>query len=463
MADNSNIDEFVIAVRLETDKLQQDFSKLSGNIKKSADEIKDKFDSTFSPDRLNRNLVKNTDLIKTATLNIAKILTGGLGTLGGILGTKFGIDFIKNMTSQAHGTELISKAFDTSPKQIQLLQEVYKRFGGTAENATGDIAQFASRLRSGQQDPALMSVLHELGIKTNKGTKDPVATILEILQKIGTGGYTPVQRSSLIQRAGFGAEGLAAVNDPNSFQKYIQKVQKDLLDNTDTAQLAELDRRFQDIGERWRKIQTTLLADIVPAIEVMTTLIEKLLHPIDSFKENNQRRKTLINKELNHTETREQQIKQFQTGENYTPKNLWNDVKKFITPNQKKPITQIQPKVEKIDFESADEMVPPIIIAPDNFKQRKKSTAGQIRPIFRKYNDNQNIIQNQMHLDKIKQGGFSMNNSIPTKHTAINHHNQTSYNMDNVHLHGVNNPRQFVREIDMLRNTAFASGRNQIA
>lgn len=459
MADSSNIDEFVIAVRLETDKIQQDFSKLSNEMKKSADGIKGKFDKIFSPNQLQKDLSKNTELIKTATLNIGKILTGGLGTIGATLGTKFALDFIKNMTSQAHGTELIAKAYGTSPKQVQLLQEVYKRLGGTAENASGVIAQFASRLRSGTVDPAQQSALSELGIKTDKANRDPVNTILEALQKIGSGGYTAVQRGSLVQRLGLGTEGMAAVNDPKSFQGYIKKVQKDLLNNTDNSQLAQLDKRFQDLGERWNKIQMTVLTGIVPSLEKLTDVVEAILHPLDTAK--------AINKSIKVTK-----------GDGFTSRiDKFGSQSPLDMAKSFKPLFEsssygagkkksLQPKIDDSFFKeyntkdiNSDVMVPPIMVSPNYFQnQQKKSKQYQSHET-----PNPTNMNNQVYLDKVKRGGFIMEKSIANKHTAINHHNQVSYNMDNIHLHEVSSPRQFINEMDMLRNTAFNSGRNQIA
>jgi hypothetical protein len=452
---NDNFDEFVIQIKLETDKIRGDLNNLSKELSKSAETISDKFSNAFNSNKLQRDLAKNTDLIKTATLNITRILTGGLTGLGGILGANFAIDFVKNMTSQAHTMEGAADAYNTNPKKLQLLQEVYKRFGGTPEEANSQVAQLYQRLNTYPIDPSLAQGVTALNINT-KG-KDTVDIILEALKKIGNGGYDSGQRQTLLN--GFGLASLpgnAAVNKPNQLTENIQRAQADLIPDDQRKQLAELDKRFQHVAESWKRIQANILTDIMPAIELFTAITEKITKIFSS--DNNKSKYNLdsidgVNSPRKSNAEIEKIVNNLKKSKNQFQNNDSIDafIHDFI--HSEDSINNQKNNIENNTDNNENKMVPALKPIPED----KLLSEPPIILRERKMEDH------QKYMDKIQQSRFSMPNSINNTHSAINHNQQTSYNIDNIHLPSVTNPTQFATEMEMLRNVGYSSGRNQLA
>ncbi len=495
MADNNKVDEFIIAVKLETDQLKQDFSKLNANFDKMGKDVKDKFDKIFSPNDLKKNLSKNEDLLKTYTLSFSKILTGGMIGLGTTLGVGFALDFIKGMTSQAHGMQTMSQAFGTTPRNLQLLQEVYKRAGDTPETANNQVAGLYQRLTdvSNPQGVAKLSrVLSGLGVSTQEVMSDPSTAILKILKKISQF-KTPQERSTYLGLTGLTSLGTQAlVNNPRNIGKYTKEVQGDLVSNEDITKQAELDKRFQDLGERWRKIQTTLLDDIIPGLEGLTNIVDKLLHPLDTIGKASAHGANFMPNIAGIMPVLNQNNVGIHTTPMPTLNSIWDKIKSGIAfaetsgglPSQVRKAdamgaygkygltlktareqlasehnpmanTITADKLRANNYQLADE------IAGRYFNRLNKAygTEGAIK----RYRGSNNNFTNEMYLQKVKQNSVSMQQSVPAQHSAINHNTSTSYNIDNIHLPNVNNPQQFVSELNMLQTTAFNSGRNQLA
>lgn len=499
MADNSTLDEFVISVKLKTDKLDQDFSKLSGSFDKLSKNIKDKFDKAFDPNTLKKNLDKNIDTIKLATINISKILTGGLATLGGFLGTKFAIDFVKNATANANHTQLLSKAFNVRPQQLQLLQEVYKRAGGSAGDASQVVAQLYQRLTSGQPDVGIASAFHQLGIKVTPGHINPVQLITQALQSLSSGKFNEVQRGSIVNRLGLGTEGLALANSPGDLQKYISEAQKDLVSDKSINQLADLDRKFQDLGERWNKIQNVLLTKIEPALETFTGWVEKILNiqpaniakdGVNAIKNNGLLSKYTTNADKTISDWTSSNIKA-QKGKGFLNDlgDAWNYVKNSISkvetsgglPKQiakaeslgaygtyglRLSTAKDQLRYEK-KFKEADSLTANDLTANNNqlanklagdyFNRLNKSYGTE--NAIKRYHGSTNKAENQEYLNKVI--GHQIQPLQPqVQSNAVATHHNTSYNIGDLHMHGVNDRKSLIDELHSSTNTAFSFAGN---
>lgn len=510
---SEKVDSFAIEVKLQTDVLNKDFKRLQDNFKNLSDTVKKRFDDTFSPKDLQRNLTKNEDVLKTFIPRFSNILTTGLVGLGAELGVKFAIDFVKGLTSQAHGMQAISEAFHTTPRNLQRMQEIYKRFGGTPEEATTDIAQLYKRAASGMPDQALDSALSQLGMTRREIMQDPSNAVFKLLQKIGAAqGGTPegtqVLRRNYVGRLGFGDRALQAANQPRALSRYNREVERDLVSNEDIAKQAELDKRFQDLGESWRKIQTTLLSDVLPALEGVTNVIDKLLHPFDTMG------------------------KAAASGANFQPNigglmstqdpnkipihttswGLWDMLKSmFKLPHTQMPVNKSSPlsidalwrgvmqaetsggipsEVLKANARGAfghyglrlttaqDELrqegnknyknLTPQMLMANNYQLADDIAKKHFQRLIKRFGVDKGIKYYgdptvPDYVERVKRGALSSPSALPAQHSAINHHSNVAYNIDNISLPNVQNSQQFFHELDMLKTTAFSSGRNQLA
>ena len=59
---NNNIDEFVVSIKLETDKLNQSFANLSSKFDNLGKDISTRFDKSFSEKKLARSLDKSKNV-----------------------------------------------------------------------------------------------------------------------------------------------------------------------------------------------------------------------------------------------------------------------------------------------------------------------------------------------------------------------------------------------------------------
>lgn len=505
MADNSTLDEFVISIKLKTDGLEQSVTRLTKIFDNLAVNVKGKMDEAFKPNHLKQNMEKNIDIIKLSALRISKILTGGLGTLGSFLGAKFAIDFIKNMTANAHGTEMLSKAFNVKPQQLQLLQEIYKRAGGAggAGEANQAVGQLYQRLTSGTPDNNLAAAFHQLGIKISPGNINPVQIITQALASLSSGKFNAVQRGNLVQKLGLGSSALSIANSPGDLQKFTSEAQKDLVSDKSIKDMAELDRRFQDVGERWNKIQNVMLTKILPVIEQATKGFEMLLG-IDSRATmkgyaNNFKNKfgaKAVDKTI--ADWAAHNVKKG-PGFGADIKNAWNVFKNAIgmaetSGGNPKQIAKAEAqgaygvyglrlstakdqlrseahyKKNSALYKAADKLTENDLRANNNalahqisarYLNRLSKAYGPEEAIKR-YHGSTNQNENQAYLNNVLK--YQLHPLQPSTHSSssVNNHN-VAYNMGDINMHGIKDPQGFAAQLHTASNTAFTFAGNVLA
>ncbi len=485
----ANLDEFVIQVKLQTDQLNKDMAGFSDKFNKMSANLGDKLDSAFNSKRVENQFKKSETIISSSVGNIGKILTGGLAGLGAVLGVKFATDFITSMSSKAHGMQFAAQAFGTDPKQLQLLQEVYKRTGSTAEAATQQISQLYQRIHSGQLDQPLSAAVKNLGIDLQGGKRDPVSVILEALKKIGKI-ENPTQRGALVNMLGLGAEGLSLTNKPEQLDKYIKSVQDNLLSKEQIDKFAEVDRQFQDLGQRWTKIQAVLAEKILPSVQYVTSQFEKLLNikpenlKIEASKGAGfsnylkEGGKNISNGGSKVWDMIKDGIAMAETSGGLLKQKLKADVMgaygtyglRLSTANDQLNFEKKTGRYDKtpsrnVNYVTADELRANNYkmadeIAPRYFERFNKAYGTE--EAIKRYHGNTNPEINESYKQKVLQNSpvIQMPNSSATNTT---NNKQVSYNVDSVYMNGVNDMQGFIHEINSLSNTAYNSSRNQIA
>ena len=474
----TNSDQFVIAVKLETDKINQQMAEMQNKMNSFSGKVEDSLIKAFSGDSLQKQLTKSQDILKTSVNNMNKILTGGLMGLGSVLGVDFMMKFIDGATSRAHGLQAISQAYNTTPKKAQLLQEVYKRTGGSAEGASQAIGQLYTRLNSGQIDQGLGSVINQLGIK-NAQNRDPAEVIIEMLRKIGSGGFTNVQRGSMVQRAGLGQEALALTNNPQLLNKYIKEVTPNLINNKSSNDLAELDRQFQDLGQRWEQIANTVTDKLLKPLKIITDIIENSLgmqtqdstikpknftvfndfnKTIDNMLNDGSKIWDKVKSGIGFAETSGGNVKQKLKADAMGAYGTYGlrlstakDQLKFEG-KQKEATSLTVDDLRANNYKKADEIA-------QKYYERLAKAYGQETAI-KKFHGSLNQTENQEYLNKVlKHTAYSVQPLVAQNNTESTQHH-THYNVDNIHLHNVQNPKHFTDELSSLRNLAFSSSGN---
>ena len=484
MADN--FDQFVIEVKLQTDKLNNQFKNLSDKFEGFSTDLGKKFDKSFDSDKLKKQMSRNESIIDSSAKNISKILGVGLSLFGVSFGTKFALDFIKGFASKGQNLQFLSQAFNTNPKQLQLLQQIYQRAGGSPESANAQVAQLYQRLTSGQLDQGLSSALKQLGIRVNGGKRDPVSIILEAIQKIGNSGFNNIQRGSLIQRLGLGAEGSTLTNQPELFTKYKKEVKdrNSFISDKDVEQAAELNKKLQDLSLRWDIITNTLMTKFVPTLEVFTNSIAKIMG-IDIPKDS-KTLKTVVD-DIAYI---------FKTTNNkdFVAQEQWDKWKNSIAnaetsgglPNQIKKADKLGAYgTYGLRLSTGKDVLNRLLHRPDlaenltadKLRENNYSLANSLSEIYFKnliqkfgvekglehYYGSKNPEENKGYADKVLHGGFNYQPKTNQIHGAVNHNQQVSYNLDNVHMHGVNNMQSFMNELNSLSQVAYNSSGNRLA
>lgn len=485
----ANLDEFVIAVKLETDKLNKDFLSLQKNFSNLSENLEKNFSKVFNPATLKTKMTKNEEVIKGSVANIAKILTGGLGAVAGIMGVKFATDFIMNATANAHASQFASKVFNTTPRNLQQMQQVYKRAGGSPESASADIANVYNRMNS--QDPAFRMMLQMFKIKTDSGNRDPEKVLIDIINSLSN-----VQRreyrNSYAKAFGLSDSGSRFINERGSLNKYIQDVDKDLISNKNIEQLAEEDKRFQLVAEKWTNIQNTIAHGILPVVERFTDMVEKLMSSPQNllnsgFNESKEGVKNLgsgILSVFKNDKTTQNALSILHSGIAYAETSGGNLMQKIkgammgaygtyglrlstandqlnfekktgkYAPNPTKNIQYVTPQdLMRNNYQEADAI-------SERYWARLNKSYGLESAIKKWYGGTD--MQNEIYKNKVLQhSNLNMQQLNPSRSRSNNIANhQVSYNVDSVHMHGVNDMKSFTNELTSLSQAAYSYSRD---
>lgn len=463
----ADIDEFIIEIKLATDKLNADLGRVTNSLEKNAEVMQKSFNKAFSPRKLQNNLKTNENIISNSILNINKILKGGLYGLGGVLGIQFATDFIKSISEQAgkmQRLELLSSAYGTSAKNLQLLQQVYERSGGTKEEATRDISQLYNRLTSGELDQKLAAAISRLGLKTNMGKKDPALLILDAIKGMGTGGFTATTQNIIRQQLGLSETTLKTIREPKLLNEYMKAVKDNAIDDKDIKNLSEFNRGLQSIGNWFDKFKTKVIS------KSLSTLFPQL-----NNEDNNKKREESFIKVLT----------------NDNKKSHWEDVKKSIAmletsggvPRQVSKADKngayglyglrLQTAKDQLKYEHKEEeanKLTPALLRNNNYKLaneiseryfNRMEKAYGLENALKRYRGG-NEVDKEIYKNNVLRNMYNMQHQTSKPHGAINHH-QVSYNIDNINLHGVDDANGFANELSMLSLTSFNNSRNQLA
>lgn len=490
-------DKLVIDIEVNAKKAQKDMQELVGSIAESTEKIKDSILKSIDDKAIKdkqakiekaqkaeerkreqavKESAKRTEAIITGSAkNISEILSGGLGGVATVLGVKFALDFVKGITSKGISTQFQSKAIGTSTTELQLLQQVFKRIGSTAEDATSSIANLYAKISTGALDPATAQIFQMLGINPldKSGKYKDTSTLIEsIIRKTGT---LPENQRRLVSNWS-GSAGIAALtSNPELFNKYLQEAKRQgVISKGEIDREAELDRKFQDLDQRWKKIQATLLDKALPFFEDMTSGLEKLLHinksvKIEKIPNNNllQHGWESIKKALGIQE------------------NAFNtEDKKYFGDNPKRGYGKYQvTKRAFLDIKghnpSQAELKNPALleeVAKGYWEQAMRLSGGDVLGArayyngggaglahYKKYGTGLNPADQQRWIENLNKYGTSPAQVIPQQNTSTVHNHNVSLNMGNVNLPGVSDPNQFVRSMGKMATTAYGFSNTRIA
>jgi hypothetical protein len=491
---SENIDDFVISIKLETDKLNQNFSSLSSKFDNFGKDIANRFDKNFNEKKIAHSLDKSKNILNSAMPTFRNILTKGLIGIGSVVGVDFALQFIKGFSSKANNLQLVSGAVGSTPQNAQILQRLYQQTGVNPDSANQVIYQLYKRLHSGVPDVPLAKSLQILGEKFNPNT-DPVELILKAYQKIGSfkGENKEVLRNQLL--GGMGLENEAStylVNNPDKASKYLEEAKKNNLSDNIIDKYADMERRFQAIGQRWKNIEGAIMNGILPGIELFTKGVETLLN-LDMSPLSREISVPGVNKMIN---SKLQGVNKM-IGLNQSPINLnssLNDLWKFVTgvessggknkerdnrannPNDysfgsghitlntaKKYMSNVTPEMLRANnYQLADELAKKELA--NNLNQSK----GNVLEALSRYHTgkpNSSTNEMQRYISSGYKYQKDIQQSTRQNHGAINHNKQVAYNVNGITMHGVQDVKGFTDELQRyaLDTTAFNVGSNIIA
>lgn len=527
----ANLDEFVIEVKLKTDKLSNQLENLSKKIESTAGEADNAFAKAF--EQTNKNLNKafeqtnknlqnafkktnenfkkafdnqqikkqmdmNESIIGGAVMRIGRMFTGGLAGFGILLGAKLALDFAKGFTSQGHNLQFMSGALNTTPQNLQLLQNLYQRAGSGKDEANSVISSLYSRLTSGQLDQSLSASLGILGIDVQRAQRDPTSVILEALKKIGNAGFSQAQRGQLVQGLGLGGAGSYFANKPQDFSKFLDEAKQSLISNDDVNKLADMDRKFQDIGARWTKIQEVILQKIYPALNKITDLTEQVFG-IKNTNTNNKKidaiynRAPLLGTGYNANPEKEKEAQVLRNTVTKFGIDVWNKLKTWVSNAETS--GGLQKQIAKADamgaygtsglrLNTGKYVLNRILhdpegaktLTPEKLRANNYALANHLAEIYladrinkygvvgglERYYGSSNPQANMDYANKVLQGGFNYQSKTPQNQGAIHNHQQVSYNVGNLNMTDVHDVRAFSQELTALSQTAYNSSRNML-
>ena len=487
---NNNIDEFVVSIKLETDKLNQSFANLSSKFDNLGKDISTRFDKSFSEKKLARSLDKSKNVLNASMPVFKNILTKGLIGIGAIVGADFALQFIKGFSSKSNNLQLISSAVGSTTRNTQVLQRLYEQAGISPDTANQTIYQLYKRLHSGMPDVPLAKSLQILGEQFNPNT-DPVELILRAYKKTGAmkGGNREVLRNQLL--GGLGIDNEAATlfaNNPDKFNKYLESAQKNLISDETLQQYADMDRRFQDLGQRWKSIESSVMDNLLPAFEFITNSVEGILGggQVNRFKDyyNNQQNKTQemgfhgMSGFLDTTKKSFNDLWSFVTGiESSGGKNKERDNRKnnsndysfgsghITLGTARMHMPNVTPEMLRANnYQLADEL------AKKELARNLKQSNGNVMEALSRYHTGKPDSSTQ-EMQRYLSSGYKFQQDIQQSNTrqnhgAINHNKQISYNINGgITMNGVQNVKGFSDELQKyaLDTTAFNLASNVLS
>lgn len=276
----AEIDKLIIKVELDTTEFKKSLNNINESFKKFNESSNKAFDNVFSKKKTENNAKKVEAIIGSSVKNISNIISKGLVGAGTVYGTKFAIDFMRGITQKGLNTQFLSQAFNVNTSKLQTVQQLFKLVGGSAESANAAIAQLYNRLNS-PSDPSLSKGLKLLNVRTfENGQQKDAATLL--IDAINNASKVPErQRNTALQFLGLPPEAQALANNPKMIRNLLKKINQNegIISPDEINKQAEIEVKFQLLGQRWERITATILDKLLPGIERFTTGIEAILHP----------------------------------------------------------------------------------------------------------------------------------------------------------------------------------------
>ena len=443
---NNNIDEFVVSIKLETDKLNQSFANLSSKFDNLGKDISTRFDKSFSEKKLARSLDKSKNVLNASMPVFKNILTKGLIGIGAIVGADFALQFIKGFSSKSNNLQLISSAVGSTTRNTQVLQRLYEQAGISPDTANQTIYQLYKRLHSGMPDVPLAKSLQILGEQFNPNT-DPVELILRAYKKTGAmkGGNREVLRNQLL--GGLGIDNEAATS-----------------------------------------IEASVMDNLLPAFEFITNSVEGILGggQVNRFKDyyNNQQNKTQemgfhgMSGFLDTTKKSFNDLWSFVTGiESSGGKNKERDNRKnnsndysfgsghITLGTARMHMPNVTPEMLRANnYQLADEL------AKKELARNLKQSNGNVMEALSRYHTGKPDSSTQ-EMQRYLSSGYKFQQDIQQSNTrqnhgAINHNKQISYNINGgITMNGVQNVKGFSDELQKyaLDTTAFNLASNVLS
>ncbi len=466
------IDKLVISIQLQADQMQEQLASLQDKVTKFGKQSKQNLDDSFDSKKFKESTKKIESIISDSTKNIVGILKGGLVGVGVALGVDFALDFVHGVTKQGLSLQSASAAFGVSTDNLQLVQGLYKRFGGSAEAGTSDIANLYKQLTSpggsarfGQAAVAFQQYGQTLNATDANGKlKDAGALLVEILQKSTKLPYTV--RSSVFQLLGLNDVARAAAKDPQLLNRSIADVRREGFRTKESIDKeAEMERRFQNLSQRWELIGADIADKFLPLLELITSYIEKVLHPLDTLK--------AIDHDLMY------------------PMGKFSGTSNDAFSVYRKPLSSIESSGGKDPRAGNNEFQVTEIAAKDVFPNltHDQWLANKNNPAFleeasRLYFDKAYKLAGgdplgarayynggPRGLSNYNRTGVATSpydqqkwqNILSTQNSIVNHHHNIAMNMANVNLPQVTNPAQFANEMKKMSTTAYAFSGNVLA
>lgn len=220
---------------------------------------------------------------RRAMSSVSRKITGGL-SVAGVL------SFVKNTIELEASMDRLSKQFGMSASQLLVMERASSRFGTSMTRTLSGLQQTFAGVGM-ENISSLVEPLARYGVNVRPLidlARSDDANPMDILREIQSqwGGLNTRQRVRVGQTLGFDQGMLNAMNDPNTFNQYIQSQHMSPAEaDAQIAKAKEAKVAFDNMGLTLQNLATKIVNKGIPALESVVEVIGRIADFYDKLED----------------------------------------------------------------------------------------------------------------------------------------------------------------------------------